>query len=84
MSYETNKKYYESREAYNKAHKIDNHRYYAKTPVERATNGGAKWTKEDVNTLTHWASDDLSLAQFLGRTMRAVQKKRYELKRKGY
>ena len=84
MSYERDKKYHASRDAYNEAHKVDNHRYYAKTPVERASNGGARWTREEVNVLTHWASDDLALANFLGRTLRAVQKKRYELKRKGY
>lgn len=84
MSYERDKKYHESREAYNEAHRVDNRRYYAQTPVECASNGRARWTNDEVNTLTHWASDDLSLARFLGRTIRAVQKKRYELKRKGY
>ena len=83
MSYKRDGHKYESREAYNEAHRVDNHRYYAKTPVERASNGGERWTHHDVNVLTHWASDDLALANFLGRTLRAVQKKRYEMKRKG-
>lgn len=84
MSYEKDKRYYGSRDAYNKAHRGYNRKYYAQTPVECAANSHEKWTSDDINILTHWASDDLSLAQFLGRTIRAVQRKRHELKRKGY
>lgn len=84
MSYKRDKKYYKSREAFNEAHKAENKRYYAQTPVERAQNGNTKWTRDDINVLTHWASDDLSLANFLGRTLAAVQIKRHKLKEKGY
>lgn len=84
MSYERDKKYYKSRETFNEAHRAENKRYYAKTPVECAANGGDRWSDEDIFTLTHWVGDDIALANFLGRTLAAVQIKRHKLKEKGY
>lgn len=61
---------------YNKKY---NQHYYKKSPMLKAKNRYRSWTKEECQLIINSSESDIKLAQRLGRTIRAIQMKRWYL-----
>ena len=57
-------------------------RYYGKT--QNARNSRKAWTKEEISLVMEHQMNDSKLAALIGRSIGAIQQKRFEEKKKRY